>query len=109
MNKTLRIVLEAVPILVMMLLIPFVKNDYALTGVYVLIITVALLIHHERKDWLFLVFGFLIMIVSEFLFVSTGVETFERNTLFGIMPLWLPFLWAYAFLAMRRAIVILDA
>ena len=48
------------------------------------------------------------MIVSEYLFISTGVETFNRNSLFGLMPLWLPFLWGYAFVVMKRVIVVLD-
>jgi hypothetical protein len=54
-----------------------------------------------------LIFGFFIMIVAEYFFVMTGVETFRRNTLFGLMPLWLPFLWAYGYVAIKRAIEIL--
>ena len=48
------------------------------------------------------------MIISEAIFISTGVETFIRNSLFGLMPLWLPFLWGYCFVAMKRAIKILN-
>ena len=55
-----------------------------------------------------LVFGFFAMIASEYLFISTGVEKFERNSLLGLMPLWLPFLWAYGFVAIKRAISILG-
>lgn len=89
-------------------LIPLVQNDYFLTIIYVAIITISLLIKREHRDFFFLIFGFFVMIVSEYIFVSTGVETFTRNSLFGLMPLWLPFLWAYGFLAMKRAIVILN-
>jgi hypothetical protein len=108
MKKAARILLNAVPILLMIGLIPLVRNDYALTAAYVAIIAVALAIRRYEKDILFLSFGFLVMIVSELFFIATGVETFERRSLFGIMPLWLPFLWAYCFVAMRRAIIILD-
>jgi hypothetical protein len=48
------------------------------------------------------------MIVSEYLFIKTGVETFNRTTLFGLMPLWLPFLWAYGFVAIKRSTEILS-
>ena len=48
------------------------------------------------------------MILSEAFFISTGVETFTRTSLLGIMPLWLPVLWGYAFVAIKRAILILD-
>lgn len=107
-NKVISIFLNSIPVLVMILLIPFVKNDYVLTTVYVAIITISFFIRYEKMDYLFLIFGFFIMIISEYLFVSTGVETFVRNTLFGLMPLWLPFLWAYGFVAMKRAITILK-
>ncbi|MBU0626560.1 hypothetical protein KKH82_03935 [Patescibacteria group bacterium] len=48
------------------------------------------------------------MIFAEYFFVSTGVETFNRRSFMGIMPLWLPVLRAYAFVAIKRAIVILN-
>lgn len=92
----------------MIILIPFVRNDYILTLIYITIIVLSLIIHYEKKDYLFLILGFVIMIFSEFFFIKTGVETFNRNSLFGIMPLWLPFLWSYAFMAIKRVINILD-
>lgn len=92
----------------MITLIPFISNDYVLTVLYIIIIIVALILKRTRNDFLVLIFGFLIMIASEYLFISTGVETFNRNTLFGLMPLWLPFLWAYGFLAIKRSVEILS-
>jgi hypothetical protein len=104
----IEMILNIIPILVMIVLIPYVKNDYTLTVIYLVIIAVSLLIKRTKNDFLFLGFGFVIMLASEYLFISTGVETFERNSLFGIMPLWLPFLWSYAFVVMKRVITILD-
>jgi hypothetical protein len=106
-EKIIMLFMNSIPVLLMIALIPFVKNDYFLAGVYVLITAFSLLIKYEEKDWLVYAFGFIIMIIAEYLFVSTGVETFVRNTLFGLMPFWLPFLWAYGFVAMKRAITIL--
>lgn len=108
MRKTKTIFLNALPILVMIGLIPLVANDYALTLLYVAIIIVALVIKKEKNDILNFIFGFCIMSVSEYLFIRTGVETFERNSLLGIMPLWLPFLWGYGFVAISRATEILK-
>jgi hypothetical protein len=108
MNRALSILYNAIPIAVMMALIPLVKNDWVLAVVYILIIAVALKVRYEKNDNLVLLFGFLVMIASELFFISTGVETFSRRTLFGKMPLWLPFLWAYAFVAMKRAVAILT-
>ncbi len=107
-NKILRIFLNSLPIILMILLIPFVKNDYFLTLLYIIIITTSLLIKYEKKDYLFFIFGLIIMTVSELFFISTGVETFNRNSLFGLMPIWLPFIWACAFVAIKRVIIILN-
>lgn len=101
-------ILIAIPVLIMIALIPFVLNDYLLAGIYGLIITITLLISRKKNDLLVLFFGFFIMIFFEFLFVKTGVETFQRNSLLGVMPLWLPFVWAYSFVAIKRSIEILN-
>ncbi len=104
----LKLFLQAVPIIVMIGLIPLVQNDILLAGVYALIIAASFVMKYEKNDVIFLVFGFFTLLISEYFFVSTGVEVFLRNSLFGVMPLWLPVLWGYAFVAMRRGIVILE-
>lgn len=83
-------------------LIPLVQNDYLLAVLDLLVIAIALFIKQERHEISIFVLGFFIMIIFEFFFVSTGVETFVRHSLFGIMPLWLPVLWAYGFVAIKR-------
>lgn len=90
-------------------LIPLIANDYILALVYFGIIVVSLLAKKTANDFLVLVFGFFVMIASEYLFVSTGVETFTRNSLLGLMPIWLPFLWAYGFVAIKRSVEILNS
>ncbi len=92
----------------MIALIPVVENDYILTFLYCVIIAIAFIVHREGKDMLVFCFGFCVMILSEYFFISTGVETFNRHTLFGLMPLWLPFLWGYSFVAIKRALRILE-
>ncbi len=89
-------------------LIPLIKNDYLLTLFYILVIIVSLVIKREKSDFIFMGVGFMAMIISESIFVSTRVEVFVRNSLFQLMPLWLPFLWAYAFVVMRRSLKIIE-
>lgn len=108
MQKLLPILLNSLPIILMIGLIPYVKNDYILAGLYSLIILISLHIKRGKNDFLIFIFGFVIMIVSEYLFVSTGVETFNRASLFKIMPIWLPFLWGYGFIAIARGVKILE-
>jgi hypothetical protein len=109
MSKTLKICKEALPAIIMIALIPFIQNDYSLMLAYIVVIILAFVVlGRHPKDATVFIFGFLAMIASEYLFVSTGVETFQRHTLFGLMPIWLPFLWAYAFVAIKRSVIILG-
>ncbi|KND52120.1 MAG: hypothetical protein AB198_00935 [Parcubacteria bacterium C7867-003] len=108
LKKVSKIFFTSLPILLMIGLIPVIKNDYFLTVLYIFIIFGSLKISKStKKDVIILVFGFVIMIIFEYIFISTGVETFTRNSLFGIMPLWLPFLWAYGFVAIKRSVEII--
>ena len=109
MKKILKILLNAIPILIMIGLIPMVRNDYLITTMYVGIIIVSLLIKRAKNDFSIFLFGFVVMIISETIFIRTGVETFVRNSLFGLMPIWLPFLWGYGFIAIKRSVEILDS
>lgn len=109
MTKLRKIFFNALPALVMIALIPLISNDYNLSLVYIAIIVISFYIKKEKNDLIVFVFGFFIMTFFEHLFVSTGVETFQRNSLLGVMPLWLPLLWAYGFVAIKRAIKALDS
>lgn len=90
------------PLFLMILLILFVKNDYFLTIIYISIIGVAFALHYKKKEWVILVGGMILSIFLEYILVSIGTEAFHRNSLFGIMPLWLPFLWGYSLVVMKR-------
>ena len=90
-------------------LIPFVKNDYLITVIYIGIILISFFFIKPYKiDFTLFILGFFMMIISEYFFISTGVEVFIRRSLFGTMPVWLPFLWAYSFVVIGRAIEIIK-
>ena len=108
LRKIIHLLREMTPVVLMIGLIPFIDNDYLLTVLYCVIIIAGLLVKKEKGDSLIMLVGFFTMLVSETFFISTGVETFGRHTLFNIMPLWLPFLWAYAFVVIRRSLRILE-
>jgi hypothetical protein len=103
------VLLNGIPILIMIGLIPVVADDYVLTALYAGIIAGAFVIKRTKNDLPVFVFGFVVMIVAESIFISTDVETFTRHSLFGLMPLWLPFLWGYSFVAIKRSIPLLDS
>lgn len=107
MTLAVRIFATAFPVFLMIALVPYVRNDYVLTGIYIAIIAISAL-RYTRKDFIFLVFGFFILLLGEYFFLLTGVETFERRSLLGVMPLWLPFLWSYIFVTMKRSVALFD-
>ncbi len=102
------IFLNATPIILMIALIPFVENDTYLLSAYVITIVVAFILYYEKKDYIYFIFGLIVITIFEYFFVSTGVETFNRQSLLGVMPIWLPILWAYAFVVIKRSIIILE-
>ncbi|MEK7179785.1 MAG: DUF2878 family protein [Patescibacteria group bacterium] len=108
MLKIWKIIPNAVPIVVMIGLIPLVANDYALALIYILIAVVTFTLKRERHDFLAYAFGLVVITISEYFFVQTGVETFTRQSLWGVMPIWLPFLWAYSFAVIKRSLRIID-
>ena len=108
MKKVIDIFINTIPILLMIWLIPLVQNDYLLSLFYILVIGISFVFKLEKKDLVVFSFGFFGMVASEYLFISTGVEVFIRNSLFGLMPLWLPFLWGYGFVVIKRSVKLLE-
>lgn len=102
------ILLNALPLLVMIFLISFIQNDYALFAFYGLIILILLIIKYESGEYIYFLFGFTVITFFEWVFVSTGAEIFQRRSLFGIMPLWLPLLWAYSFIVIKRSVIAIN-
>ena len=94
--------------LVMVALIPLIRNDFLLAGIFILFIATTLLIRQDRKDLVFLGVGIVVPTIGEILFVATGVESFSRDVLVLGIPLWLPLLWGYIFIMMRRGVAALE-
>lgn len=109
MKKSTEIFYNAIPIFAMIGLVPLILNDYLLAVVCIGIIIAALLVKKVRYDLTIFVVGSFTMILVEWLFISTGVETFNRNSLLGIMPIWLPVIWGYGFVSIKRLIEIIES
>ncbi|MDE2001564.1 MAG: hypothetical protein KGI60_03310 [Patescibacteria group bacterium] len=107
MQKAYNIFLNALPVVIMIGFIPLVPNDYLLTAIDALVIAALLGARRAPKDGRVFLLGVGVMLFFEYIFVSTGVETFSRQTLLGVMPLWLPIVWGYAFVAIRHSVPLL--
>ena len=103
MHPIIAIMRESIPCLAMIVLIPLVPNDYLLAIAYIMIIMTAFYFKYQQGDYVFLLTGMVLMLIFESIFIATGVETFQRKSLLAMMPLWLPILWGYGFVTIRRA------
>lgn len=108
-KKALLIFRECIPLLMMVGIIPLILNDYLLAILYLVIGVILIIITRKNLDGLVYVVGCIAMTIFEFIFIETKVEVFERNSLFGLMPIWLPFLWAYGFVVIKRSVRILES
>jgi hypothetical protein len=99
--------LYAISIIIMIALIPFIQNDTLLAAIYAAAAVALMFLKKEKHDLAAYLFGLIGITISEYFFIQTGVETFNRVSLFGIVPIWLPFLWAYAFVVIKRSLKLL--
>lgn len=106
--KVKRIGLYALSVLVLIAAVPLVTNDILLLSLYFIAAAILIVLTHERNDYAAYFIGLIGISVAEFFFIQTGVETFSRAGLLGMMPVWLPFLWAYSFVVIKRSLKILD-
>jgi len=102
-------IIEFLPTILMIALIPIFWNDYILTGIYAVAIILLFLAKRERKEITIFISSAIIITFFEYIFVMTGVEIFQRHTLLGVMPLWLPLLWGYAMVAAKRFLLYVNS
>ena len=100
--------LEIIPIILMIVLIAIIKNDYLLLLIYIILIIILFKIKYEKNEIYILVITAILLTFFEYIFVSTGVEIFLRKTLLNVMPIWLPVLWGYSLVAGKRVILYID-
>ena len=96
-----KIALNVFSIILMIGLVPIIKNDYYLILTYIILISIFLKIYYEKKEYKLLIAGIIFIFLAEFFFILTRVETFTSQTLIN-MPIWLPVLWGYGFIVIKR-------
>ena len=97
-----------VALVIMIGLIPTMTDDLWLTGTYVLIAALSIWFDYQRGDVSIFIIGGAALLVSEYFFISSGVEVFVRHSLFGVMLVWLPVLWGFAFVVIRRCLTVIE-
>ncbi len=103
-----KIVLESIPILIMLSLVYFIKDDHILALSYIFLIVGFFNVHYEKNDLKMFFLGLILMTFFEFVFLKVGIEKFNRTTLLNIMPIWLPLFWGYVFVVIKRVSLLLN-
>jgi hypothetical protein len=86
----------------------FWHNNLLLAVLYVLAIVVFLKIEYHRGDIHALIIGCIVGFAVEAIGTSVaGYQSFANPDFFGI-PMWLPIVWGYGFLFMKRVGVIIN-
>ena len=104
-----RIVVQTIPVLLgIVLTYLFWRNSFLLTLIYLAAIAIILRIKYYSGDLFALLYGFLLGILVEVIGTSvSGYQSFTNPDFLGI-PLWLPIVWAYGLMAMKRIGIIIH-
>ena len=80
----------------------FWRNSLLLALIYIAAIAVVLKIKYYSGDFFALIYGFLLGLFVEVIGTSlAGYQSFAKPDFLGI-PIWLPVVWAYGLMAMKR-------
>ena len=101
--KLKELLIQLIPLFIVFIIMIFVNSEILYTILIILLIIASFLIKYYPGEWKILVLGFLLAIIFEVVFglISYRLQHWEQDSLFGV-PYWLPFLWAYGFVYIRR-------
>ncbi len=101
-NKALNIFYEVLPMFCALIIFIFIKNEYLIALGVLALLLITFKIKYYKNEWKVYVFG----VLTGFFFEIAGdyiykLQYWENASLFGI-PIWLPLLWGYGFIFIRR-------
>jgi general stress protein CsbA len=101
-NRAVLALKELLPLFVGMLIVVFIKNEWLIAVVLLCVIGVSFYIEYHKYEWFVLVLGVLVGLVLE----GVGIHFYKlqywsEGSVWG-MPVWLPILWGYGFVFIRR-------
>ncbi len=103
MQKTKEVISETVPILFGILLsYLFWRNNILLAIIYLAFTVGLILWHKDSTEFFIFVYGIIIGALVETVGTQiSGYQSFAKPDFAGI-PMWLPIVWGYGFVAMKR-------
>lgn len=109
MNKLLKVLIETLPIIFGILLsYLFWRNNFLLFVIYIFLILLLIYIHKDKSELVIFIYGVVIGTIIEVIGTQiSGYQSFAKPD-FGGIPVWLPVVWGYGFIAMKRIGLILK-
>ncbi|HBD24428.1 MAG: hypothetical protein A2566_01385 [Candidatus Zambryskibacteria bacterium RIFOXYD1_FULL_40_13] len=103
MNKNIKKILIQLGLLILaFVLLGIVRNEYVFTVIVIFLIGVSLKMDYHKNEWALLLLGF---VLGFFIEVIMGLfyrfQHWDNASLLGV-PIWLPLVWGYAFVLIRR-------
>lgn len=97
------LLIQLIPLFFAFIIFLFTKNEILITIGIIILILITFKIKHYPGEWKLVLTG----IILGFLFETIGdtiykLQYWESATLLGLFPIWLPLLWGYGFIFIRR-------
>lgn len=90
------------PLLIAFVIVWFIQQELVITLILFVLIGLSFKLSYEKNEWRLLIFGIILGIILE---IGSDqilkLQFWSEGMLFGI-PLWLPFMWGYGFVLIRR-------
>ena len=104
-----KIFLETLPILFGILLsYLFWRNNLLLFVIYLVLTSGLVYFHKDKTEYIIFVYGVIIGAIVEIIGTQvSGYQSFTKPDFAGI-PMWLPIVWGYGFVAMKRIGIIIK-
>ena len=109
MQRLLKVLIETLPILFGILLSYLFWQSNVLLFIIYFVLTLGLIYFHKDKTELVVfIYGILIGTIVEVIGTQiSGYQSFTKPD-FGGIPMWLPIVWGYGFVAMKRIGFVLE-
>ena len=103
MSRLSKVIIETLPILFGILLSYLFWQNNVLLFIIYLVLTLGLIYFHKDKtEFSIFAYGILIGAIVEVIGTQiSGYQSFTKPD-FGGIPMWLPIVWGYGFVAMKR-------
>ena len=103
MSKIVKIFIETLPILFGILFsYLFWQNNFLLLAIYLILSVVLIFWRGDNSEFAIFAYGIIIGGIVEIIGTEvSGYQSFSNPNFLGI-PIWLPIVWGYGFVAMKR-------